>query len=50
MPKKPARPDPNQLMALMIAKAAGTPVPEHLKKYEHLVKRVSPKRSKKKRA
>lgn len=47
-PRKNSRPDANQLMAVMLAKAADIPVPERVKKYAHLVKKA--RKSPKKRA
>lgn len=44
MPKKPSRPDINQLAALIVAKAAGVLPPEAVKKYDHLVKKPARKK------
>jgi hypothetical protein len=48
MPKS-KQPDANQMALLVMAKATGTPVPEHLKQFEHLVKKSPQKPAKKAR-
>lgn len=48
MPKA-RRPDSNQLAALIVAKAAGLPVPAGAREFEHLVKKVSKKAPKKRK-
>jgi hypothetical protein len=48
MPKSP-RPDSNQLASLIVARAAGLPTPENLKKFDRLVKKMPRKVAKKPR-